>query len=184
MKTRKTITRPIAITLTVAAMAVAFLLSGAGWLQPVEAQTGDGSVKFVSYQTIGIVHGQKIRFSVGNSVGNTKDSAGTMSLSFSYYLAHGSNSLSRSPLHESELISVPPGEVRFSDLSRKDLNTEGEPETGRVQLIVIATIIAPAGSNPAHFPGWLEVINELTGATTAVTSKRIWEYTACCDPTY
>src|SRR5262245_32275718 len=112
MKTRNTITKTIAITMTMAALAAACVLGEAGWLQRVEAQTGDGSVRFVSYQSIGIVHGQKVRLSVGN----TEESAGTLSLSFSYYLAHGSNSSSRVPLYESEWISVPPGEFRFSDL--------------------------------------------------------------------
>jgi hypothetical protein len=179
MKTRNTITKLITITMAVAALAAA-LLCGAGWLQPVKAQTGDGSVRFVSYQSVGIVHGQRIRLSVGN----TEQSTGTLALSFSYYLAHASNSSSRVPLHETEWISVPPGELRFYDLSRRDLNTEGELETGRAQLIVRVVIIAPAGSNPANFSGSLEVINEATGATTALSSNRIWEYTPCCDPTY
>ncbi len=177
MKTGNTIKKSIAITVTMAALAAA-CLGGAGWLHPVEAQTGDGSVKFVSYQSIGIVHGQKIRLSVGN----TEQSAGTLRLSFSYYLAHVSNSSSRVFLHETEWISVPPGEFRFSDLSWKDLKTEGEPEMGRAQVIVRVTIIAPDGSKPPDFSGALEIIDEATGATTVLSSNRIWEYTPCCDP--
>jgi len=57
MKTRNTITK--LITMTLAALVAAELLCGAGLLQPVKAQTGDGSVKFVSYASIGIVHGQR-----------------------------------------------------------------------------------------------------------------------------
>ena len=48
MKTRNTITKLITITMAVATLAAAGLLCGAGWLQPVEAQSGDGNVRFVS----------------------------------------------------------------------------------------------------------------------------------------
>jgi hypothetical protein len=178
MKTRNTITKLITITMAVAALAAAALLCAAGGLQPVEAQSGDGSVRFTSYASIGIVYGQRVRLSVGN----TEVSAGSLTLSFSYYLAHGSNSSSSVPFYESEWIRVRPGEFRFSDLSREDVNIEGEPETGRAQVIARVTVIAPAGSNPANFPGSLEVINEATGATTVLTSNRIWDYTPCCDP--
>jgi len=88
MKTRNTITK--LITMTLAALVAAELLCGGGLLQPVKAQTGDGSVKFVSYASIGIVHGQKVRLSVANN----EESGGTLSLSFSFYLAHGSNASS------------------------------------------------------------------------------------------
>jgi hypothetical protein len=176
MKTRNTLSKLVTITMALAAC----LLVGAGWLERVEAQTSEENVRLVSYETIGIVEGQRIRLTVGS----TEQSAGTARLSFSYYLAHGTNATSRIPVYESEWIPVQPGEFRFFDLVRKDLNVEGEPRTGRVQVIIRATIIAPAGSKPANFPGALEVINELTGATTVLSSNRIWEYTPCCDPSY
>ena len=167
MKTRNTITK--LITMTLAALVAADLLCGGGLLQPVKAQTGDGSVKFVSYASIGIVHGQKIRLSVANN----EESGGTLSLSFSFYLAHGSNASSSVPLYESEWIKVPQREFRFSDVSRKDLNTEGEPETGRVQMMVRVTIIAPAGSNADDFPASLEIIEDgvQSGETVQTDSK-------------
>jgi hypothetical protein len=144
MKIRYTITKLIAITMVLAALVAAGLLSGAGGLQPVAAQTGGGSARFVSYGSIGIIHGQKVRISVRTP----ESSPGNLKLSFSYYLAHGSNSSNSVPLYESDWIQVSPGELRFSDVSRRDLNTEGEPGTGRAQVIVKATIQAPAGSNP------------------------------------
>jgi hypothetical protein len=153
MKTRNTLTKLISITMAVAALATTGILFGADWLQPVEAQTGDGSIRFVSYASIGIVPGERVRLSVAN----TAESAGTLSLSFQYYLAHGSNASTSVPFYESELIQVPPGQFRSSGVSRADLNTEGEPETGRAQMIVKVTMIAPAGSNPEDFPGSLEV---------------------------
>jgi hypothetical protein len=85
---------------------------------------------------------------------------GTLSLLFSYYLAHGSNASSSVPLYESEWIKVPQREFRFSDVSRKDLNTEGEPETGRARMTVRVTMIAPAGSSAEDFPASLEIIED------------------------
>ena len=155
MKTRNAITKLINKTLAAATLIAASLLYGTSLLQPVQAQT-DGSVRFVSYATIGIVPGERVRLSVAN----TEESAGNLTLSFSYYLAHQSNSSSNVPLYESDLITVPRGEFRFSDVSRKDLNTEGEPETGRAQVMVKVTMIAPAGSNPEDFPCSLEIIEE------------------------
>lgn len=162
----KTITKLI---MTLAVLIAADLLCGGGLLQPVKAQTGDGSVRFVSYASVGIVRGQKVRLSVANN----EESGGTASLSFSFYLAHGSNASSSVPLYESEWIKVPQREFRFSDVSRKDLNTEGEPETGRAQIMVRVTIIAPAGSNADDFPASLEIVEDgvQSGETVQTDSK-------------
>ena len=154
MKTHNTITKLIAITMALAALVAADLL-GAGLLQPVNAQIGDGSVRFVSYASLGIVPGEMVRLNVANT-----EKSGTLSLSFSYYLAHMSNSSSSVPLYESEWIQVPPGEFRFSDVWRKDLNTEGERGTGRAEVILKITMIAPAGSDLENFPCSLEVIKD------------------------
>ena len=160
MKTRNTIIKLVTITMAVAALVAANL-------QPVKAQTGDGSVRFVSYASVGIVHGEKIRLSVSN----TKESGGSASLSFSYYLAHGTNAAS--PLYESGWIKVPSKEFRFADVSREELNTEGEPQTGRAQLMVKVNFIAPAGSDPDDFPASLEILEDEVqdGETVQVDSK-------------
>jgi len=155
MKTRNTITKLITKTMAVAALA-AGLLCGAGWLQPVEAQTGDGSVRFVSYASVGIVPGEKVRLAVGNTA--LSSSTG--------WFRYTTTDPGGVPLYESEWIQVPPREFRFSDVSRRDLNTEGEPGTGRAELMVRVTIQAPAGSNPEDFPVSTEIINEGTGATS------------------
>ena len=60
------------------------------------------------------------------------------------------------------------GEFRFSDVSRRQLNTEGEPGTGRAQVMVTVTLRVPAGSNPEDLAGSLEVINEETDATVNI----------------
>ena len=149
MKTLNLITKLIAITMAVAA---ASLLSGNGLLQPVAAQTGDGSVKFFSYASLGIVPGDRVRLNVAN----TRHSGGPSTLSFSYYLAHDTNSASV-PLYESELIQVPPGEIRSAEVSHTDLKIEGEPLTSRVEMIVRVNIVASAGSDAEDFPCSLEV---------------------------
>ena len=139
------------ITITMAAG----LLFGAGLLQPVEASGRDASVRFVSYAPIGIAHGQKVRLCVDN----TAESGGTLTLSFSYYLAHASNSMNSVPIYESELIRVPPGGFEFSEVAREDLNTEGEPETGRVQLLLKTVIEAPSGASRDDL--WIFIDNVL-----------------------
>ena len=149
MKIHNLIRKLIAITMGVVA---AGLLSGDGLLPPVQAQMSDGSVKFVHYAAVGIVRGETVRLSVAN----TKPS-GSSTLSFSYYLAHGTNSASV-PLYESELIQVPAGEIRSSDVSHKDLKTEGEPLTERIQMMVRVNIVASDGSDPEDFPCSLEIL--------------------------
>lgn len=169
MKTRNTITRVLTMTLAVAALAAAGLLGGAGWLQPVEAQSSAEGLNFVTYASIGIVHGQRVRVSVGNAA----ESGGTLTLSFSYYMAYDSNSWSSVPFYESEWIRIPQGEFRFSEVSRGDLNTEGEPETGRAQVMVKVTMMAPAGSNREDFPSSLEVIkDEVQGGESVETDSK------------
>jgi len=168
MKTLKSVTKRIFITMALAVLAVAGLLGGAVWLQPVEAQSGDGSVKFESYASVEIIPGQRIRLSAGN----TEQAAGSLKLSFSFYLAHASNS-SSVPFYESEWMEVPPGQFRYSGVAREDLNTEGEPETRRAQVLVKVTIIAPAGTDPEQLPGSLEIIEkEASGGESVKTDSK------------
>lgn len=163
MKIRNTITKIMAV----AALAAGFLCT-AGSLQPVQAQIGDGSVRFISYASVGIVHGEKVRLSVSN----TEESTGTLSLSFSYYLAHTTNS-SSVPFYESEWIRVPRGEFRYSEVTREQMKTEGDPLTARAQLMVKVTMIAPAGSDPDAFPSSLEIIKDgdQNGNSVQIDSK-------------
>lgn len=114
MKTRKTLTKFLAISMVVAALAAADLPGGAGWVQPVNAQLGDGSVRSVSYASIGLDAGDRVRLSVSNP----EASSGTLTLSFSYYLAHEGTFLSSVPVYQSEWIKVPAREFRFADVSR------------------------------------------------------------------
>ena len=151
MKLRNPIT--IIITLIIAVTA---LVCPHSLLQPVNGQTGDGSVTSVSYTSLGIVPEQTVRLSIASD----EKSVGTMSWSFSYYLASGSNSTYSAPLYQSEWIQVAPGEVRFADVRRSDLHHYGDPITGRVQVIVKVTRIVPAGGSPDDYPCSLEVISD------------------------
>ena len=150
MKTRNAIT-----TFLTTALAVA-VLCGAGWLKPVAAQSGDDSVRFVTYASVGIASGEGVRLSMANP----KESGGNLMLRFSFYLAHGSIDSSTVPVYESEWIEVPPGEFRSSDVWRKDLKTEGEPQTRRQQLLMTMVLMGASGSNPDDFAGSLEVLEE------------------------
>jgi len=149
MKLRNTITKLIPLTI-----AVTVLVCVTGLLQPVKGQTGDGSVRSVSYTSLGIVPGQTVRLSVASD----EKSVGTMSWSFSYYRAPGSNSTYSALLYQSEWIQVAPGEVRFADVRRNDLHAYGDAITGRVQVIVKVTRVAPTGGSPDDYPCSLEVI--------------------------
>jgi len=155
------------MTLAVATLAAAGLLCGSVWLQPVEAQTGDDSVRFTTYASVGIVPGEMIRLSMANPI----ESRGTLMLTYSFYLAKGSISSYTVPLYESELIKIPASEFRYVNVRRMSLNTEGELTTGRAQLIVKTTIIAPAGSSPEDFPASLEVLEDDVQAGNTVDSK-------------
>ena len=154
------------ITLTIAVTA---LVCASGLLQPVKGQTGDGSLTSVSYTSLGIVPGQTVRLSVASD----EKSEGTMSWRFSYYLAHGSNSIYSTPLYQSGWIQVAPGEVRFADVRRQDLHTEGDPTTGRVQVLVKVTRVAPAGGSPDNYPCSLEVLSdEVPDAYSLLTDSK------------
>jgi hypothetical protein len=167
VKTQSTITKLIAMTMTVTAMAVI----GSSWAtERAGAAVGsDLNDLFIFRSPVAIIPGQGLRVSVSNP----EASGGTLTLSFSYYLAHQSNSTSSVPFYESGKIQVPPGEFRCSDVSRRDLNTEGEPGTGRALVMAKVTIQAPAGCKPEDLPIWLEVINEATGATSGIGLSNI-----------
>lgn len=150
MKIHNAITKFLTIVLALA------VLCGAGWIKPVAAQSGDDGVRFVTYASVGIATGEGIRLSMTNP----KASGGNLRLRFSFYLAHGSINSSTAPVYESEWIEVPPGEFRSTDVWRKELKTEGEPQTRRQQLLMTMVMMGAAGSNPDDYAGSLEVLEE------------------------
>jgi len=133
------------------------------WPQPslVRAQLQDGSVAFVSSPIVfGITPGQKLRISLG-----TKPGPRETPVFWFFTISNSSNQA----LFRSERMEVPFGEWRFSDVSREDLKIEGEPVTGRAQVMAQVFVEAPRSAQSSDFRGWLEIIDANTGETQAGT---------------
>ena len=157
MKTRNRITKLITITIAVAAIAVI----SSSWAAGRAGAAGRSDVNdiYVSRSLVGIIDGQAVRISVGN----TANSSGTP-IVWTYKVTNTGGV----PLYESERIQVPGGEFCSSDVPRRDLNTEGEPGTRRVQMMVRVEIEAPSGSNPSDVIVSVEIIEETTGRTSGL----------------
>ena len=114
---------------------------------------------YVYRSLVGIIPGQGIRISVGN----TAEAPGS-TVTWTYKVTNPGGV----PLYESEWKYVPVRVFHRSHVSRQDLNTEGAPGTGREEVMVTLTLRVPAGSNPDDFPASLELIDEETGGTVAI----------------
>src|SRR5262245_44633537 len=149
------------IGLAVVALAAAGILWKGAGLQPVAASSQNESTGFVS---LGITPGQTLRINVSN----TAEPLDPGPITWTYTVTNTGST----PLYESGRIQVPPGEFRYSDVSRRDLPVEGEPGTGRVQMLVKLVIQLPRGVAPSDILSSVEIINEETGATTVLSSVR------------
>lgn len=157
MKSRSRITKLIVITMAMAAIAVIGSSLVAGRAGAAGRQ--DVNDIYVYRTLVGIIPGQGIRVSVGN----TAETPGS-TVTWTYKVTNTGGV----PLYESEWRYVPVRRFSFSDVSREDLNTEGEPRTRRAEVMVTLTLQAPAGSNPDDYIGSLELIDEGTGGTVAM----------------
>jgi hypothetical protein len=157
MKIRNTIVQRIAITMVVAAIAVVGSSLVAGRAGAAGRQ--DVNDTYVYRSLVGIIPGQGIRISVGN----TAETPGS-TVTWSYKVTNTGGV----PLYDSEWKYVPVRRFHSSHVSRQDLNTEGAPGTGREEVMVTVTLRVPAGSNPDDFPASLELVDEGTGGTVAV----------------
>jgi hypothetical protein len=153
MKTRITIKKLVAITMAVAVIAVIGSSLAAG--RAGAAGRSDINDTYVFRSIIGITSEQSLRVSVGNTAISSTQG----------WFRYSTTSPSGEPLYESEWMYVPVRGLRFSDVSRRALNTEGEPVTGRAQVMVTVTLQVPAGSNPEDIIGSLELVDNLTGGT-------------------
>ena len=162
MKTRSRFTKLIAITMAVAAIAVI----GSSWMagRAGAASRSDINDTYVFRSVIGIIPGERIRVSVGTSANSPTTG----------WFRYSTTNPSGVPLYESDWKYVPVRRFSFSDVSREDLNTEGEPVTGRAQVMVTVTARVPAGSDPADLIGSLEVVEERSGKTTYQTGSVGW----------
>ena len=170
MKSRSRITKLIAITMAMAAIAVIGSSLVAGRAGAAGRQ--DVNDIYVYRTLVGIIPGQGIRVSVGN----TAETPGS-TVTWTYKVTNTGGV----PLYESEWMYVPVRRFSFSDVSREDLNTEGEPRTRRAEVMVTVTIQAPAGSNPDDYIGSLELIDEETGRTVAALELK--RYRETVEPT-
>lgn len=150
--------RSYVIGLAVVALSAASFQLGTGWLQlpKARAQLQDGSVKFVSNSISGIVPGQAARISVAHL-------AQPRSMEPLYFQARGFDQ-NGALLFQSDRMEVPAGEFRYEDIFRRDLNVDGEPGTGRVQMSTAIFVFFPHGrKSDVLITG--EVLDEQTGET-------------------
>jgi hypothetical protein len=156
MKTRNRITKLITITMVVAAMAVI----GSSWAAGRAGAAGRSDVNdmYIFQSPVGIIPGEGLRISVGSAANSSTTG----------WFRYSTTNPGGVPLYESEWIEVPQGGFDFSDVSRRDLNTEGEPGTRRVQMMVRVEIEAPSGSKPSDVIVSVEIIEEATGRTSGL----------------
>jgi hypothetical protein len=161
MKIRSRITKLIAITMAVAAMAVI----GSSWAAGRAGAAGrsDRNDIYVSRSLVGIIPGQGLRISVGSAANSIGDQA-----QFTFTVTNSGGV----PLYESEWRYVPVRGFHCSHVSRRDLNTDGEPGTLRAQVMVTVTLRVPAGSNPEDYIGSLEVVDDRTGGTIVMSNDK------------
>ena len=131
----------------------------AGWLrEPIaHAQFGDGSVVFISDSLNGLIPGQAARISVANLAHPRL--GGSL---FFQCKVFDSNAVL---LFESPRTEVAPGTFRFQDISRRDLNVDGEPGTGRVQTFMRIRVFLPRNIDISEVVLGGEILDELTGQT-------------------
>jgi hypothetical protein len=69
-------------------------------------------------------------------------------------------------LRETPTVVIPPGEFRWIDIKREDLNVVGDPSTGRVQVRTQALWGIRSQTRLLHVPTSLDLVDQNTGAGT------------------
>ena len=151
MKRRNTITKLIAITMAVAAMAVV------GSIWTTEAQ---GRLYVATDVGIyGFVHGETARFSVAYPSTTEEGSQPVQVQAYIY------DSLGRL-VSQTDPVEVRPGQFRTFDFNRDDLPLAGEEGTGRLQVRAGIQVALMDGSvRHVKLPVSMEVMDNRTGAT-------------------
>ena len=67
-------------------------------------------------------------------------------------------------LRETPTVVIPPGEFRWIDIKREDLNIVGDPATGRAQFRTIP--LWGVRTRPLQVPTSLDLVDQTTGAGT------------------
>ena len=166
----RTTTRKKLFALILAAFFVACISCGLSWVKSSEAQSpgginvalGDGSVRFLPNHLIGFVVGQELRIILGLPPDST-----SYQVTFQCTL-HGQDG---HVLFESEAITVPRGQFRFLRVSRTQLPTVGEQETGRAQVLLKVNVTSEGGHGPTEPFGAIETIDEASGEAKVLYSR-------------
>ena len=154
MKTRSTITKLIAMTMAVAAMAV---IGSICWT--TEAQH-TRLIFATDYGVWGFVHGQTARFSVAYP-STTEESTAPVRAQVTLYDARG-NEVARS-----REVEVLPRQFGIFDFDRDDLPLAGEPGTGRLEVRAGIQVIFMDGSvRHVKLPVTREVWDTRTGSNS------------------
>ena len=146
MKTRITITKLIAITMAITAMAVV----GSSWSAEAQHVRVFDGITFV-----GFIPGETLRFSVGNLSARRRGGE-PVRAQVKLYDAQG-NVIARS-----QEVEVLPGQFHTFNFNRDDLPLAGEPGTGRLQVGVDFQFQADASTS---FSASMETVDNRTGQT-------------------
>ena len=108
-----------------------------------------------------MAYGELIRFRAFNPT-QTESGAANESINVQIKLYDERGAL----LRETPTVAIPPGEFRWIDIKREDLNVVGDPQTGRVQFRTQPLWGLRAQTRLLHIPTSLDLVDQNTGAGT------------------
>ena len=160
MKIRSRITKLIAITMAVAAMAVI------GSIWTTQAQGGRLYLA-TDVGVYGFIPGQSLSFSVAN-LRTQEEGGGPVRVQAYIYDSYGNL------LSQTDPVEVPPRQFRTIRFNRDDLRVAGEPGTGRVQVQPDFQFQADANQSfsPEDLSFTMELVNNSTGATAGTATPK------------
>ena len=166
MNTRSRITKLIAITMAVAAIAVI----GSSWAAgPAcaagQVAMGDGSVRFIS-PPIGFIPGQRLSLSV-----LYPNEEGSRPARVQAYIYDSAGNL----LSQTDPVELRPGRFHTFHFDRDDLLVAGEPETGRLQVSPGIGILRSRDGGSTwvnNLPASLELVDKHTGGTLLISGHK------------
>jgi hypothetical protein len=156
---------------------VIVLLVGTATMSTIQTQARPEQTRQISVvqdmAPVGFVYGQTLRITEFNP--NDPQAPGADGRKYKMLIAV--LILDGSVVAQSNEIVLPAGEFRFFDLDRAALNRTGESSTGRIQLRVSVHIVMSQPSTDrmrpdTDFPVSLEVVDNDTGRSTAMLSKK------------
>jgi hypothetical protein len=162
MKTRNTITKLIAITMAVAAIAIIGSSLTAGRARAAGQQDGGLQLEMsrsLRHALYGFIPGQSLSCSVANTP-TQEEGGGPVRVQAYIYDSFGKL------LSRTDPVEVPEGQFRTLRFNRDELPLAGEPDTGRVQVRAVIQVAFMDGSvRPFRLPVSIELVDNRTGAT-------------------